>query len=539
MSEKKVQSTEEKKEKVVTKYDLKMQRRAEEKAKAKKDGRASIVAGILIVVALFCFVISFPIRNWLFINGTYIQVGDEKISRVEFDYNYNVVMNNYLNENALYLSYMGVDFTKDLSTQMYTEDLSFKDFFEELTVRAIIQNKSLKAQADAAGFTHDTSAEYAEYIENIKAAAKEAGVSTSEFVKNSFGTYAKLSRLKKFINDGFVVAAYYDSVAESKTATDAEIQAYYEENKDSYDAVDYRLTTVYAELPTEPTELADPVDETKEAATTEGAATTTETYEPSEAEIEAAMKEAKAEADEKLKTIEKDGTLQENVLRSETAILLGSWLFDAERKAGDNTVIEDASNNFYYVVAFEDRYLDESATVDVRAVILENPTEEAAEATVTGDAVLAEWKGGAATEESFAEIADKYNEEGVMDAEGGLIEAMDTRSLDPDMIDWLNDEARVAGDTTVFAPEYDMYTYVLYYAGQNEKAWVLDARNKLVAEQMEAYLEEIAVGYEVSDPDNNLYYLQVQAAKAAAESAGAESSAEGDTAESTAQSSAQ
>ena len=50
-------------EKIVTKYDLKMQRRKEEKEKAAREEKISRITGILVVAALVCIVASFPIRN--------------------------------------------------------------------------------------------------------------------------------------------------------------------------------------------------------------------------------------------------------------------------------------------------------------------------------------------------------------------------------------------------------------------------------------------------------------------------------------------
>lgn len=529
MSEKGVQNQKPQGEekKVVTKYDLKMQRRAEEKARARKEERVSRIAGIAVVLALLCIVVSFPVRSWMTVNGTFIEVGGDKVSRLEFDYNYNIVMNNYLNENSYYMSYLGIDLTKDLSTQMYTEDLSFQDFFEEMAVEAIIQNRALKAEAAAAGFTYDATAEYEEYEAQLKTAAKEAGVSVKEFVKSNFGSYATPARLKKLVMEGMELSAYYTSVAESKTPGDEEVKAYYEENRDSYDSVDYRISLVHAQLPTEPTELADPVEETKDtaadsASTDQTASTETEeAYEPSEAEIEFAMNEAKTEAEEQLKTIQTEGELQTNVQRAGLASRLREWLFDAERKAGDTTVIEDDTSHLYYVLAFENRYLDETPTVDMRVIVLpgEGEDTETAEAAVTGEAVLEEWKSGAATEESFAELADKYNSSELIASEGGIIEGFETREAAEELAVWLEDAGRAAGDTVVISPEVDSYTYVLYFVGRNEAAWKLDARNKVLTDIMESYLEEISAGYEVQDPDKNLYYLQVYAAQEAEASA--------------------
>lgn len=552
MSEKEVQkqSSQGEEKKVVTKYDLKMQKRAEEKEKAKKEERASKIAGIAVVLVLLCIVVSFPVRSWLTVNGTFIEVGGDKVSRLEFDYNYNIVMNNYLNENGYYMSYLGIDLTKDLSTQMYTEDLSFQDFFEEMAVEAIVQNRALKAEAAAAGFTYDATAEYEEYEAQLKEAAKEAGVSVKEFVKNNFGSYATPARLKKLVMEGMELSAYYTSVAESKTPGDEEIKAYYEENRDSYDSVDYRISLISAQLPTEPTELADPVEEAKdtsaEAAATDSTASTEteETYEPSEAEIEFAMNEAKAEAEEQLKKIQTEGELQTNVQRSNLASRIREWLFDAERKAGDTTIIEDDTNYLYYVLAFENRYLDETPTVDMRVIVLPEETasgegETAGTAGVTGEAVLEEWKSGAATEESFAELADRYNSSELISSEGGIIEGFEPGQAADELAVWLEDAGRAAGDTVVLSPGVDSYTYVLYFVGRNEPAWKLDASNNVLTNTMTDYLEEISAGYEVKDPDKNLYYLQVYAAQeaeaAAAEGDGQAAGATGEAAASAAE----
>ena len=95
-----------------------MQEREAAKKKAEKEDRISKITGIVIVAALFCLVASFPIRSYLTINGTYIEVAGEKVSRVEFDYNYNLMKNNYLSQYSYYLSMFGIDLSGDLSTQV-------------------------------------------------------------------------------------------------------------------------------------------------------------------------------------------------------------------------------------------------------------------------------------------------------------------------------------------------------------------------------------------------------------------------------------
>lgn len=529
MSKKESQNIEEQKEKVVTKYDLKMQKRAEEKARAKKEKQVSLITSILIVAALVCFMASFPIRSYLTIHGTYVKVAGENISRLEFDYNYNMALNNYMNQYGTYLSYMGLDLTGDLSTQMYSDSLTFKDFFEKMAVENIIQTKALKAEAKAAGFTYDATKDYEDYLNYVSQAAEAAGMTEKQFVQENFGAYATTSRLKPIVMENLESSAYYDSVSDEKMPSDEDAENYYAENKDSYDSIDYRMTVINAELPTEPTDLADKTEDTTTTDNTTDSTSTdsttgtdTTTYEPSEAEIAYAMEQAKAEADTALKSIAKDGELKENAKRTSLASVTREWLFDESRKAGDTTVIEDETNNRYYVLAFEKRYLDETPTVDVRAVILSNDGD------VSGDSVLEEWKSGAATEDSFAELADKYNTASATTSEGGLFEALSVSNVSDELKDWMTDSSRVQGDTAVIAPEGESYTYVVYFIGTNEAEWMKSIKNTLLTDIMADYLEEITANYSVEDSRNNLNYLKVEAAESAAAAASESASAETD-----------
>lgn len=529
MSKKESQNIEEQKEKVVTKYDLKMQKRAEEKTRAKKEKQVSLITSILIVAALVCFMASFPIRSYLTVHGTYVKVAGENISRLEFDYNYNMALNNYMNQYGTYLSYMGLDLTGDLSTQMYSDSLTFKDFFEKMAVENIIQTKALKAEAKAAGFTYDATKDYEDYLNYVSQAAEAAGMTEKQFVQENFGAYATTSRLKPIVMENLESSAYYDSVSDEKMPSDEDAENYYAENKDSYDSIDYRMTVINAELPTEPTDLADKTEDTTTTDNTTGSTSTdsttgtdTTTYEPSEAEIAYAMEQAKAEADTALKSIAKDGELKENAKRTSLASVTREWLFDESRKAGDTTVIEDETNNRYYVLAFEKRYLDETPTVDVRAVILSNDGD------VSADSVLEEWKSGAATEDSFAELADKYNTASTTTSEGGLFEALSVSNVSDELKDWMTDSSRVQGDTAVIVPEGESYTYVVYFIGTNEAEWMKSIKNTLLTDIMADYLEEITANYSVEDSRNNLNYLKVEAAESAAAAASESASAETD-----------
>lgn len=506
-------------QKVMTKYDRKVQKRKEEKEKEKKEERISTAVGIVFLVALVCLVASFPIRTYLATHETYVVINGEEVNKVEFDYVYNTSKNNYITQYGSYLSYFGLDTSKDLSTQMYSDTLTWQDYFEQNAVESLKQNKALMAEAKAAGFTYDTTDEYNTFKETIKTSAAAAGVSDKEYVRSIYGSYATMGRIEEYVKNDMVMNAYYQKLQEDNAPSNDEIQSYYEENKATYDSVDYRLTTIEADLPTEPTELADPVEETAAdtTGTTDGTAATDTTqdtaYQPSDAEIAKAMEDAKVLADDAEQTVAKDGEAHENEKKSSVNYLISDWLFDDARKAGDTTVITNDNSHCYYAVAFEKRYLDETPSADVRVII---PTEDK-----TGEEILEEWKNGAATEDSFAELCKKYTQDTSAVENGGLFEQVTKTGMTEELSNWIFDSSRQAGDTVAITVSDT--TYVLYYIGQDQPEWKINIKNTLVSDTMSQHMQDITADVTVEDPKGKLNYLKVQAEEsAAAETATAE-----------------
>ena len=512
-NEKVTENKEQTEQKVMTKYDRKVQKRKEEKEKEKKEERISTAIGIVVLVALVCLVASFPIRTYLATHETYVVVNGEAVNKVEFDYQYNLTKNNYITQYGSYLTYFGLDTSKDLSTQMYSDTLTWQDYFEQNAVESLKQNKALMAEAKAAGFTYDTTDEYNTFKETIKTSAASAGISEKEYVRSIYGSYATMGRIEEYVKNDMVMNAYYQKLQEDNAPSDDEIQSYYEENKATYDSVDYRLTTIEADLPTEPTELADPVEETAAdtTGTTDGTAATDSTQDtasqPSAAEIAKAMEDAKVLADDAEKTVAKDGEAHENEKKSSVNYLISDWLFDDARKAGDTTVITNDNSHCYYAVAFEKRYLDETPSADVRVII---PTEDK-----TGEEILEEWKSGAATEDSFAELCKKYTQDTSAVENGGLFEQVTKTGMTEELSNWIFDNSRQAGDTVAITVSDT--AYVLYYIGQDQPEWKINIKNTLVSDTMSQHMQDISADVTVEDPKGKLNYLKVQAEESAAD----------------------
>ncbi len=482
---------------VMTKYDRKMQAYQEQEKKAKAQKRRGTVLGVAIAVIVAAFVLSFPIRNFIAVNGTYITVGGEKITKVEFDYNYAMARSSFISQNSYYLSMMGMD-TSTIDDQMYSTDLTFRDYFEQLAVGNIQSTKAMKAAARETGFTYDTDEEYEETMQDLKDRASENGTTLNKYLKNVFGSYATQARLEDVIREGILTTAYYEQVAEASGPSEDEVVSYYEENKQSYDLVDYHMTIVEAELPTAAPDGSTTVDEDGNEVA----------YEPTEEEIAAAMADARETADEAEDTVMADGDPYEGQSSGSVNYLIMEWLFDETRAKGDTTVVEDTTNNRYLVVGFDQRYRDETPTVDMRAIVTQ---------TMDAETILAEWQSGEATEESFIELCDRYDENGV---EEGLYEGVEADSMSEDMNAWMADASRQAGDTAAFTDE-NGYNYVFYYLGTNDPAWKMDIHDLLLSQTMSEYLDTISEGVTVGDPKGNLNYLQVEAAASEAAAAAA------------------
>lgn len=466
--------------KIVTSYDRKQQKRKEQAEKEKKETLRNRIIGIAAVAVVVCVLAVILVRGYMDVNGTYVEVNDEKVSRVEFEYYYNNTLNNYYNSYGTYLSLLGVDFSSDLTQQMYSDTLTWYDYLCQQTVATIQQEKEVLAEAKANGFVFDADAEWEAYKKMMETQAAGAGITLDAYLQMSYGTYANESRVKKMVQRSMTAEAYMAEIQAGYAPTEDEIQAYYEENKDYYDSVDFRLTQISAELSEEPTED----------------------------EIKKAMAAAKKEAEAAKKTVATEGELREDYTKGYVSSYYADWLFDASRKAGDITMVEDNDNHRYYVVQFDKRYLDEARTVNARVITLSTEAQP----------VLDEWKAGAATEESFIELFEKYSMD-TYSTDGGLFENLASYAVPAGVTEWLYSEERQAGDTFAYDDEAASASYVLYYVSPGELEWKLDIKGVIEGEAVAEYLNGLLADSTVEDPNGYLRYLTVSESSEASSAA--------------------
>lgn len=536
-------SNSQKPEKKLTKYDLKMQRRREEALRQQRTARYSAIAGVVVVLIVVAVLATKIYGGYQDKHGTYVTVGEHEVQRAEYEYYYYSSINSLYSYYGNYLSYMGLDLSQPLDQQTYMDDMTWKDYFDQQAVEQLKQVYALTEEAEAAGFEYDAAADVDAAVESLETSAGDADMTVSEYVKASYGSLATLDNVKSFVEKSSIATAYYNSVEDATEVTSDEVNAYYDENKDNYDSVDYLICKIEADMPEEETEAAE--TDAVETEIAESETLSEEEQAAKEAEEEAvkaaAMEEAKAKADEMLtqvtdessfsplyadyatdNTVEFEKTNVKKSAVSPTAV--AEWLFDNARQAGDKTVIEDSTNNAYYVVYFKERYLDHAKTVDVRHILIradaettddmtdeEKTTAEEnakSEAKKKAEDVYEEWKNGDATEDSFAALANTYSEDTGSNTNGGLYEAVTQGQMVTSFNDWIFDVARKPGDTDIVESEYGYH--IMYFVGDNAEQWYVNIENTLRSNKMQEYITNLTADIEVVDKRGDIDYLHAK-----------------------------
>ena len=210
-----------------------------------------------------------------------------------------------------------------------------------------------------------------------------------------------------------------------------------------------------------------------------------------------------ARVNEALAAAEVDGTASESesVAGSSLNAAYKEWMMDAARHSGDITVVDAESGEGSYVVVFVSRNDNHYKTVNVRHILVnavagEDGTysDEALEtAKARAEEILAEWKSGDATEESFAALAEQYSEDGGSNTNGGLYENVAQGQMVEEFNDFLFARGRKSGDTGIVYGSNGNYAgyHVVYYVGEGEQYSDVIAKNALQSEAMTDWMTEI------------------------------------------------
>lgn len=483
------------------------QRRAQQQAAdAKRKHTLYAVIGVVAAVAVIALLVW---DSGLFQKGSAaMTVNGREYGPGEVSYYYATARNQY----STYLQYMGYDSNKSDRDQVFDETTqqTYYDLFLGDAKELMVQTAALSDAAREAGVTlsEESKAAVDSTMETYKSMASQYGYPMASYLKANFGKYMTEELLRSCLEESYLASQFYTEHSDSLTYDGAALEAYYQENADTLDTFVYDLCFVSGAA----------------ASTTDAEGKTVPATEEEKAAAMAAAKQAAEELEQAVKN-GGDFAVQANLavnkgaassyvnegksVGSQISTTYREWLADAARKAGDITVIESEGSG-YYVIRFNDRFLDEEsfASADIRHILIKAevaegasaPTDEAiAAAKEKAQAILDEFNAGAKTGEAFGELANANSEDPGSNTNGGLYTDV-TRSTNffTGFLNWIFEDGRQVGDTgLVENPQSGQQGWhVMYLDNAEGKLWQQTAENALRSADLQTWIEGLQEGYE-------------------------------------------
>lgn len=452
-------------------------------------GGIAAVVIVCIITLILLFGTSIPQNNL-----TALTIGEENISIPEYNFNYFSNVNTFANNYGSYLSSIGLDLSKPLDQQQsyFSQGETWAAYFRSQTQKSLQNTIALAKEAKAAGtvLTDEDKTNIDSFISSIEKQSKDSGKSVDSFLKKVYGKGVTLDVVRQSLERAYLANRQSTVKTESFTYKDSEITDAYNKNKNDFDVATYRLFSI-----------ANGADAATKAAAKETADAMLKEI-TDEASFNDLAKKYAPESD-KTKYEDKNASLVSDSPKSSvTDTKVGDWLFAADRKAGDKTVIATDTNQ--YVVYFISRTRNDYNVVNARHILIqpeisaeasESTAEQKAAAKAEAEKIYGEWKNGEATEDSFAKLAKEKSADTGSASKGGLYENVYKGQMDTAFNDWCFDPARKAGDTGIVETSYGYH--IMYYVSTGKPYWQVQVNNKLVSDAYQKYTSDLLAKYPV------------------------------------------
>ena len=408
-----------------------------------------IVVCAVLVVALvtFCAMVT---GGFFASHSTAATVGTHKLTPAMVNYYYR----NAVYQMSSYASYLGIDTSSSLDTQIYDEETgeTWADVLMDQALTNAAQTYAVYDDAVANGFTlsDDDQSEIDATLAMFE--------SQPSYLAQYFGTGCTLDSYREYITVNMTVDSYRQQKSDSLTYSADDLAAAYAEDPASYDTFTYRQFLISDTLV-----QGDETDLTEEELTSRKEAMASEMASAAQGDEQAFIDAAYENASESQKSSYED---ESYTLRSYTGSsvteAVRTWLADDSRQTGDTTYID--SDGTYYVLYFISRDTNDWLLPNVREIpfaATDTSDEEAmSEAKANAEAALAEYEAGEQTVEAFTALVQKYTGDETAD---GLTENVMPGSVSTAYEDWAFDTTRQPGDVTVV--ETTSGYSVLYFDG--------------------------------------------------------------------------
>lgn len=427
----------------------------------------------------------------------------------------------YIQENYYYLSYIGLDPSKSLKSQKMYDGTSWYNFFMEMAKTQVDELVALASEAKENGIEldEDEKKEIKDTVSSIKASAKANNYPTvDKFLAYNYVPGVTISAVESCLELQYLASKYYEVLFESDDYkfTEEQIAEYLEKNPDKFYKFDYLSYTFSAEYKSDATEaeIKAALEEAKDKANQLLEKITDEkSFRDAINELEKKKAEAnKKDAETTAETGSSGEDKKEEKDYSENFFTEGGaykkddafskWAFEEGRASGDKKIIDVLDSKekttgytVYFIIkpAYKDDYLTKNV-VHILYSTATNGSKEAAKKAA--EAILEEFKKGDATVEDFKELAKKYTEDEGSKEDGGLYEDVKKDVMVETFNDWIYDENRKEGDTGVVESTYG--AHAMYFVGNGREAWKVDSENYLKSEKYDEDIKELIEKHKVT-----------------------------------------
>ena len=481
-------------------FDLRNPKEAEAELTRKKQTRTAVI--VLVAVAVVGILLAIVNSGFFYRNASALRVDGTGISITEMSYYFSAAAQN--------------------SDEDQDQDALF-EHAAEMAARSML----LRRQAEAAGLTvtEEWQVQIDAEIQSLQEQAEAWNMSANSLAAFQFGRGMNLNMLRSLYETMILGQLYVQHAVEERGAdfTQAELEEYYQAHRDEFELVDFRIHSVSFTPEADIPALMESEDFVPGMITT---------LEDARATADAIAQAARADGEagflvgvlNSLDEVMREWFDEEHTLHSLQrahlgALDYGDWLSADQRTEGDVTVVvgDHAVHVVFFLGLEDNRYY----TTNVRHILIRpeevdtsgfvNPDldpedvdwesvalqEEAARtlaltaAELEAEAVLEQWRAGAATEESFIELVREYSadyNEGADDP--GFFGDINRQSqYVPEFLNWATDTSRRVGDVDIVQTQFGFH--IMYFVGYNDEMYhrYALAQGRMAAEEFEEWLE--------------------------------------------------
>ena len=464
----------------------------------------SIVLCAVIVLGVVAFSLNYygALQRVIKIGG----VGsDQSVTIAEYEYYYMRAYNQVRYQAQYYQYYYqtsnGYDLSLTPEEQTQTtkdadgKEITWAEKLHEDTLEIIQLHKAYYNEALKMGLklTKADEAFIDKQIEDLRDEAKSAGSNSSSSSSENKVTYSLNAYLRKVyggsINERFLRKQLKIQVLAQKYLTERtneiakgydqkDIDAEYKKDTTAYDFVTFRAYTFKTtELTKEDNETDDALKARQAKANAEVKKNANDFYNAvtNDATFAAKAKELNKDTADYNVDEETKYSMLKSTAQSTFSEDAAKWLFDSSTNVGSKKLFSDEENGKYIVVLALSKPHQEQ-TVTARHILFQTKDqssgnalseEEIAKKKTQAEDVLKKFNEGDKTEDSFAALANEYNEDTGSSSNGGLYEHIYPGQMVTEFNDWVFDANRKAGDVELVETDYGYH--IIYFVAKDGK----------------------------------------------------------------------